>query len=77
MTEKLKLLWDFYGADALEYAKHHEIHLRDFLTMENKTNDCGYEKLNENHSVAYLIVSKSEMLFFRDTLKPHRGEIYP
>ena len=32
---KIKLLWDFRGPDALETAKHHTIHLKEFAAMEN------------------------------------------
>jgi hypothetical protein len=28
------------------------------------------------HSIAYLVVTESEMIAVRDALKPHRGEVY-
>ena len=34
MKRKIKLLWDFRGEDALETAKHHTTHLKEFATLE-------------------------------------------
>jgi hypothetical protein len=36
----------------------------------------GVEKLSEHHSIAYLVVEESDMKFYRDRLKPHRGQVY-
>ena len=35
LERKIKLLWDFRGPDALETAKHHTIHLKEFAAIEN------------------------------------------
>jgi hypothetical protein len=77
MSRQLKLIWDFRGPNAHKTAEHHEIHLQDFLRM-NRLLDLktGVEKLSEHHSIAYLVVEESDMKFYRDRLKPHRGQVY-
>ncbi len=74
---KLKLIWDFRGPDALQIAKHHEIHLKDYISAEKlNIKITGIEQLSEIHSVAYLVVNENEMKPIRDALKPHRGQVY-
>lgn len=77
MENKIKLIWDFRGPAAEKTAEHHEIHLKDFLLsyqMENVLSGC--EKLNDFHFTAFIVVEKKEMIFFRDRLKPNRGQVY-
>ena len=77
MERKIKLIWDFRGPDASEIAKHHEIHLREFIVKEGlKLNITGHKDLSELHSIAYLVVHESGMIPVRDALLPHRGEVY-
>ena len=76
MSRNIKLLWDFRGPDAKETAKHHTVHLKDFAILENLT----YHEINikENNPMlvsAFIIVDEKDMKIYRDTLKPHRGEI--
>lgn len=74
---QLKLIWDFRGPDALKIAQHHEIHLKDFIKIENLNIDItGFEILNDLHAIAFLVVNESEMKPVRDALKPHRGQVY-
>jgi len=74
---KLRLIWDFRGPDAYKIAEHHEIHLRDYIKSKNTDlNITGVEKLNDTHSLAFMIVNDSEMKSVRDDLKPHRGQLY-
>lgn len=78
MSRNLKLIWDFRGESATQTATHHEIHLKEFLiTEQKKTIPSGFETLSEMHAIAYIIVPEQEMLFYRDALKPHRGEVAP
>jgi len=78
MSRNLKLIWDFRGESATQTAKHHEIHLREFLITEQKnTIQSGFETLSEMYAIAFIIVPEQEMLFYRDALKPHRGEVAP
>ena len=76
MERKIKLLWDFRGSDALETAKHHTIHLKEFAAIENLP---FYEiDIKEQYPMlcaAYIVVSESDMKVYRDALKPQRGEL--
>ncbi|MCM4173698.1 hypothetical protein DHD32_19675 [Arenibacter sp. TNZ] len=74
---QIKLIWDFRGESAQNTAKHHRIHLEEYILAQNLTfNITGSSTLNDMHSIAYLVVTESEMIPVRDALKPHRGEVY-
>lgn len=74
---KLKLIWDFKGPDANITARHHAAHLKDFIKLNNLSlNIVRVEELSPAHSIAYLVVTDSEMPPVRNALKPHRGQIY-
>ncbi|MFP4846385.1 hypothetical protein [Winogradskyella sp. PE311] len=74
---KLKLIWDFRGPVSLKTAEHHLVHLKEYISINNlDITITGTETLSEMHSLAYLVVNESEMKIIRDTLKPHRGQIY-
>lgn len=76
IDRNIKLIWDFRGEDGLETAKHHEIHLKQFAVKEKiPVVNSGIEKIQELHSVAFIIVSEPFMKIIRDALIPHRGEI--
>ena len=34
MERQIKLIWDFRGPDALKTAEHQEIHLKEFIVIE-------------------------------------------
>ncbi len=77
MERKLKLIWDFRGPTASKTAQHHEIHLKEYITSEKLSLQItGFQDINEMHSIAYLVVTDSEMKAVRDALKPHRGTLY-
>jgi len=73
---KLKLIWDFRGFDTLEMAKHHCIHLKEFAEKE-KLNfyNVNFHSFSETHTTAYIVIDESDMMVYRDALKPHRGEV--
>jgi len=74
---KLKLIWDFYGPNALKIAEHHEKHLKEYIIIEKlNISLTGFEALNESRAIAFLVVSENQMKPIRDALKPHRGEVY-
>ena len=74
---KLKLIWDFRGPDALKIAEHHEIHLKEYITIQNLSlNITGFQAINEIHAIAFMVVNDDEMKPVRDALKPHRGQLY-
>ncbi|HET8887048.1 MAG TPA: hypothetical protein VFM70_11935 [Salinimicrobium sp.] len=77
MEKRIKLIWDFRGADAEMTAKHHAVHLKEFNEKEKLQEKMfGYEKINDSHSIAYMVVKQSEMIAVRDALKPQRGTFY-
>lgn len=74
---KLKLIWDFRGPDAETTAQHHAVHLKEYRDSHGLTlNYTGSEKLSDAHAIAYLVVTDREMPGVRDSLKPHRGQIF-
>lgn len=74
---QLKLIWDFRGPDALQIAKHHTIHLNEYISIENlDLNITGHEAISDMHAIAFMVVNEKEMKPIRDALKPHRGQIY-
>jgi hypothetical protein len=74
---KLKLIWDFRGPDASKIAQHHEIHLKQFIQLEKSpVTITGVEHINDNHSIAFLVVDEQHMIAIRDALKPHRGVVF-
>lgn len=77
MSRKIKLIWDFKGPAALKTAEHHEIHLKEYITIEKlPINITGFEEKSEMHAIAFMVVTDEYMIAVRDSLKPHRGELY-
>ncbi|NRR90817.1 hypothetical protein HSX10_04475 [Winogradskyella undariae] len=74
---KLKLIWDFKGPAGQKTAEHHLIHLKEYIVI-NKLDITitGVETISDMHSLAFLVVDESEMKPIRDSLKPHRGQVY-
>ena len=75
MERRIKLIWDFRGPDSKKVAEHFKTHLLEALGLEFE-DEMGTFIVNSDHSIAFLIVSESEMIPFRDRFKPHRGEYY-
>lgn len=75
---KIKLIWDFRGPTAPEIARHHEIHLKEYISKAGDLNPelTGYKDLSEMHSLAYMVVEENQLQGVRDALRPHRGEIF-
>ena len=77
MSRKIKLIWDFRGPAASKTAEHHEIHLREYISIEKlPLNITGFQILNDMHSIAFMVISDENMIAVRDALKPHRGAVY-
>ncbi len=71
------MIWDFRGPDALKIARHHEIHLKEYIAMEKFPIEItGFESLNEVYAIAFLVLTDAHLIAVRDALKPHRAEIY-
>lgn len=74
---KIKLIWDFRGQAAAKTAEHHEIHLKEYIQIEKLSlNITGFEIINDMYAIAFMVVEEKDMIAVRDTLKPHRGEVY-
>ena len=74
--QKIKLIWDFRGPDAKETAKHHTIHLKEFAEIENLPfHEINIHEINPFLVTAFIVVNEVDMKVYRDTLKPHRGEL--
>lgn len=77
MNRKIKLIWDFRGPAALKTAEHHEIHLKEYISLEKLNIPItGFEQINDMYSIAFMVVDDEQMRLVRDPLKPHRGELY-
>lgn len=74
---QIKLIWDFRGEASAKTAEHHEIHLKEYISIKKlPLNITGFEIKNEMHAIAFMVVTDENMISVRDALKPHRGEIY-
>lgn len=77
MSRQIKLIWDFRGPASAKTAEHHEIHLKEYITIEKlPIVITGFEINNEMHAIAFMVVNDEQMIQLRDILKPHRGELY-
>ena len=78
MSRKIKLIWDFRGPESIKIAEHHCIHLNEFTAIEKLVfHEIDTQIITDFYTIAYIIVNESDMLTFRDALKPHRGEFAP
>jgi hypothetical protein len=76
LNRKIKLIWDFRGPEAQKIAEHHAIHLEEFAVKENlEFHEISTSEISEMYSTAFIIVNETNMLIYRDALKPHRGEV--
>mgnify|MGYP003663068184 FL=1 len=75
--ERIKLIWDFKGPNALPIAQHHVTHLKEFIQVEGLENSfCETETISSNHCIAFMVVNKEQMDSLRERLKPNRGQIF-
>lgn len=76
MDRKIKLIWDFRGPEALEIAKHHCVHLKEFSEKESLTfHEVSTNQISDMYCTAFITVNQVDMIIYRDALKPHRGEV--
>jgi hypothetical protein len=74
--QRIKLIWDFRSIDGAKIAEHHVKHLDQYIFSKELTDtSASFEKISENHWIAYLETEKEKMIELRDALKPHRGEL--
>ena len=59
MENKIRLVWDFRGADALKTAEHQLTHLVEFMIKENiSCLDKSLEQISELQSICLIIIKK-------------------
>lgn len=76
MDRKIKLIWDFRGPGAIQTAKHHVIHLNEYVTLEKiDAPKAESISISEFSATAILIVEEKEVAKLRSALKPHRGQL--
>jgi hypothetical protein len=77
MSRQIKLIWDFRGPASAKTAEHHEIHLKEYIVSEKlPLNITGFKIIDDMYAIAFMVVTDENMIQVRDTLKPHRGELY-
>ena len=77
MERQIKLIWDFRGSASAKTAEHHLIHLKEYIAIEQlPLKNTGFEIINDMHAIAFVVVTDEHMIQLRDTLKPHRGELF-
>lgn len=77
MSRKIKLIWDFRGPASAKTAEHHEIHLKEYISIEKlPITITGFKIIDEMYAIAWIVVQEENMIQVRDALKPHRGEVY-
>ena len=77
MERQIKLIWDFRGSASAKTAEHHLIHLKEYIEIEKlPLKNTGFEIINDMHAIAFVVVTDEHMIQLRDTLKPHRGELF-
>lgn len=71
---KIKLAWEFRGPAGYETAKHHVIHLNEYLQKHQLTHcTTSSAQINEVLAVAELICNQEDMNQLKTDLKPQKG----
>lgn len=74
MNRQIKLVWDFYGHDAEGTAKHHVVHLKQFMAKENMSYaQTGIVSNEDLHCSAFMTVNENDVIPLRDALRPNRA----
>lgn len=70
----IKLIWEFRGPSGFETAKHHVIHLNEYL-QQHELNHCTTQStaISEHLAVAELICTQQDLNQLKNDLKPHKG----
>jgi len=73
---RIKMIWDFRGPNAQKIAEHHEVHLKDYVRIQQLKNiETGLSSISDMHSIAFMIVDEDSVTSLRQVLKPHRGQL--
>ena len=70
----LKFVWEFFGSDSEQLAKHHLNHLEEFLVKEDIIfSKIGTTKESLNFSYSFVILNSSYLEIIKLSLKPHKA----
>ena len=70
----LKFVWEFFGSDSEQLAKHHLNHLEEFLVKEEIIfSKIGASKESLNFSYSFVVLSTSNLEIIKSSLKPHKA----
>ena len=70
----LKFVWEFFGSDSEQLAKHHLNHLEEFLVKEEIIfSNIGATKESLNFSYSFVILNSSYLGIIKSSLKPHKA----
>ena len=73
---KIKLIWDFKGPNSLGIAKHHCIHLKEFVQNETLNFfEIQYEEINPMWTLSFITINEEDISIFKEALKPHRATL--
>ena len=71
---KLRFVWEFFGPESNQLAKHHHTHLNEFFAKENISNiNTGVEQESSNLSCSYVVIDDSYLELIKSSLKPHKA----
>ena len=74
MENKIRLVWDFRGVDALKTAEHQLTHLVEFMIKEDISYlDKSSEQISELHSIFSIVIKDNNLDFVKQRRKPQRG----
>ena len=72
--KSLKFVWEFFGSDSEQLAKHHLNHLKEFLVKEKIIfSKIGATKESLNFSYSFVVLSASYLEIIKLSLKPHKA----
>ena len=70
----LKFVWEFFGSDSEQLAKHHLNHLEEFLVKEEIIfSKIGTFQESLNFSYSFVVLSSSYLEIIKLSLKPHKA----
>ena len=73
MKNKIRLVWDFRGSDALKTAEHQLTHLVEFMVKENISYlNKSSAQISELQSICSIIIKESDLDLVKKRLKPNR-----
>lgn len=75
--KKIKMIWDFRGPAAVQTAKHHEIHLVEYLQQKSiQYHLIKVHQLSDFKVEVWLVTDETFVNTIRQDLKPHRGQVF-